>query len=264
LPGDRISSCRERADLCVRGLSVGYGGDPIVRDVHVDAGISEIVAIIGPNGSGKSTLVKAIAGVLRPSAGSVRWEGAEVTDERPDRLARIGLGYVPQSRDVFEGLSVRENLEMGGYLLRQNQLAERIDRVISRFPSLGALMRRQVESLSGGERKMVAVGRVLMTEPKVLILDEPTAGLAPAAARPLLQDHLVNLAKSGTAILIVEQRASEVLQIADWGYVLVSGEVQATGSGRGLLERSDIAEMFLGLTKISAVADREHAVEMDS
>jgi ABC-type branched-subunit amino acid transport system ATPase component len=163
-------------------------------------------------------------------------------------VARAGVGYVPQVDDVFAPLTVRENLEMGGYLLRQSQVRERIEHVVTVFPRLSQMLARPAGKLSGGERKMLAMGRVLMLEPAVFLLDEPTANLAPAIARSLLEEHVRGLARSGATVLIVEQRARAVLSIADFAYVLAGGEVRMSGTPAGLSASPEFTESFLGGT----------------
>jgi ABC-type branched-subunit amino acid transport system ATPase component len=169
-----------------------------------------------------------------------------VTNRPPEDLARRGVGYVPQVGDIFEPLTVLENLEMGGYLLRTPEVARRIDGVCAVFPDLREMLRRRADKLSGGERKMLAIGRVLMLDPDVLVLDEPTANLAPKAADALLRDHVRRLADRGKAVLLVEQRARAAMELADWTTVLVSGVTRLEGRPADLLERADFEDVFLG------------------
>jgi ABC-type branched-subunit amino acid transport system ATPase component len=236
------------ASLRATGVTAGYGGDPVIRDVslHVDAG--QVVSLVGANGSGKSTLLKSLVGVVRVSAGTVTIGEADLTNQPPEEVARAGVGYVPQVDDVFAPLTVRENLEMGGYLLRPRQVRARIEAVVAVFPRLGSMLTRQAGKLSGGERKMLAMGRVLMLEPAVFLLDEPTANLAPAIARALLEDHVRRLARDGAAVLIVEQRAKAVLAISDYTYVLAGGEVRMDGTPADLATAPAFVESFLGGT----------------
>jgi len=234
--------------LAVRDLEVGYGRDPIVKGVSVAVMSRSITAVIGPNGSGKSTLLKGLSGSLSPSRGSVTVDGRDVTGMSANKLTRLGVGYVPQQRDVFGTLTVEENLRMGGYLLRRDHVARRLDEMFQLFPHLVPLRGRLASRLSGGERKALAMARVLMLEPKVLLLDEPTAGLSPDLARALLHDQIPTLAASGVAILLVEQRALDALTVADYGCVLVAGQIQIAGSAKSLRERPDIREIFLGAT----------------
>jgi ABC-type branched-subunit amino acid transport system ATPase component len=227
-------------------ITAGYGGIPVIRDVSLSVGPGEIVAIIGPNGAGKSTLLKSLVGILRLSSGRIQLGEDDVTNHPPEDLARRGVGYVPQVNDIFEPLSVLENLEMGGYLLKGHQIAARVVEVGKIFPALPPLLKRRADKLSGGERKMLAIARVLMLEPRVLILDEPTANLAPKLADGLLREHIRGLADGGKAVLLVEQRARAALQVADWASVLVSGANRLEGRPDELLGRGDFEELFLG------------------
>jgi branched-chain amino acid transport system ATP-binding protein len=228
------------------GVTAGYGGDPVIRDITVGAGPGEVVALVGPNGSGKSTLLKSLAGVLRITSGSVKVGGKEVTNLPPEEVARARVGYVPQVDDVFAPLTVKENLEMGGYLLPHRELAGRVERVLAVFPRLAGMLGRGAGKLSGGERKMLAMGRVLMLDPGVFLLDEPTANLAPAIATALLTEHVRGLAAAGAAVLVVEQRARAVLAVCDRAYVLGGGEVRMEGTPSELSASPDFVESFLG------------------
>ena len=236
------------AVLRATGVTAGYGGDPVIRDITVHVEPGQVVSLVGANGSGKSTLLKSLVGVVRVSAGTVTVGEADVTNRPPEDVARAGVGYVPQVDDVFPPLTVRENLEMGGYLLRPKEVRAQIDRVVAVFPRLGSMLTRQAGKLSGGERKMLAMGRVLMLEPAVFLLDEPTANLAPAIARSLLQEHVRLLAQGGAAVLIVEQRARAVLAISDRTYVLAGGEVRMEGTPAELAVSPAFVESFLGGT----------------
>jgi ABC-type branched-subunit amino acid transport system ATPase component len=240
------SADRPEQLLVVEGLIAGYGGAPIVHGVDVSVGLGEIATIVGPNGAGKSTLLKAITGQVEVLGGSVSLDGALVTGLPGEQLARRGIGFVPQVKDVFATLTVVENLEMGGYLLPKNQLAARIDEVLDVFPALAEMRTRTASKLSGGERKMLAIARVLMLQPRVVILDEPTSNLSPALARNVLESQVKALADSGSAVLLVEQKAKEALEIGDWAYVLVAGLVQLSEPAAELLAREDIGELFLG------------------
>jgi ABC-type branched-subunit amino acid transport system ATPase component len=241
-------SSAERPDpvLEVNDLIAGYGAAPIVHGVDVSVGPGEIATIVGPNGAGKSTLLKAITGQCEILGGSVVLDGGDVTGLRGDRLARRGIGYVPQVKDVFGALTVLENLEMGGYLLARREVGARVEEVLEIFPALAAMRTRTASKLSGGERKMLAIGRVLMLRPRVIMLDEPTANLAPALARAVLEDQVRALASAGSAVLLVEQRASEALSVGDWGYLMVAGKLSVAGAAAELLARDDIGQLFLG------------------
>jgi branched-chain amino acid transport system ATP-binding protein len=232
--------------LRAEGITSGYGGVPVVQGVSIAVGKGEIVAVIGPNGAGKSTMLKSLVGILKLSSGKILLGGDDVTGHAPEDLARRGVGYVPQVQDIFEPLTVRENLEMGGYLLKDSAIPARIKEVCDVFPALAPMMRRRADKLSGGERKMLAIGRVLMLDPSVLLLDEPTANLAPILADAVLRDQVRRLADAGKAVLLVEQRARAALEIADWTVVLVSGVARLEGRPKDLLERSDFEALFLG------------------
>ena len=205
-----------------------------------------MVAIIGPNGAGKSTLLKSLVGILRLSGGRILLGDDDVSNHPPEDLARRGVGYVPQVNDIFEPLSVLENLEMGGYLLKPREISGRVEEVGAIFPQLLPLLKRRADKLSGGERKMLAIGRVLMLDPRVLILDEPTANLAPKLADSLLAEQVAALARAGKAVLLVEQRARAAMQVAAWTSVLVSGTVRLEGPPEELMAREDFEELFLG------------------
>jgi len=234
------------ASLLADGVTAGYGGDPVIRTVSVRAAPGEVVSIVGPNGSGKSTLLKALVGILRVSSGRVLVADADVTNRQPEDIARAGVGYVPQVDDVFAPLTVRENLEMGGYLLSRREVPARIEHVVAVFPRLGTMLGRPAGSLSGGERKMLAMGRVLMLQPGVFLLDEPTANLAPLIARSLLDEHIRKLAESGAGVLIVEQRAKAVLAISHRTYVMGGGELRMEGTPAELIASPAFVESFLG------------------
>jgi ABC-type branched-subunit amino acid transport system ATPase component len=232
--------------LRAEGITAGYGAVPVVRGVSIAVGAGEIVAVIGPNGAGKSTLLKSLVGILKPISGKILLGADDVTGHTPEDLARRGVGYVPQVQDIFEPLTVKENLEMGGYLLKDSELPGRIKTVCEVFEALAPMMNRRADKLSGGERKMLAIGRVLMLDPRVLILDEPTANLAPILADAVLRDQVRRLADAGKAVLLVEQRARAALGVANWTVVLVSGQTRLEGRPKDLLERSDFEALFLG------------------
>jgi ABC-type branched-subunit amino acid transport system ATPase component len=246
MPTSSVEPGRVDAHLEARGVTAGYGPVPVIHSVSVTVGKGEVVSVVGPNGAGKSTFLKTIVGVLTPTEGEITLGGKAITGMRMDRIARVGVGYVPQVKDVFETLTVLENLEMGGYVLPRGQVGERVDEIMELYPALASMRERYAGHLSGGERKMLAMGRVLMTRPSLLVLDEPTAGLAPQLARELLQEHVARLAGTGVAILLVEQHAREALAIADWAYVMASGKVALADEASTLLARPDIGEIFLG------------------
>ncbi len=241
-----IAPERPAPSLRAEGVTAGYGAVPVIREVSISVGPEEIVAVIGPNGAGKSTLLKSLVGILRVTSGHVMLGEDDVTNRPPEELAKRGVGYVPQVNDIFEPLTVLENLEMGGYLLSGAQVRQRVQQVGDVFPQLPPMLKRRADKLSGGERKMLAIARVLMLDPKVLILDEPTANLSPKLADSLLREHVKRLAGVGKAVLLVEQRARAALQIASWTSVLVSGTTRLEGRPEELLQRADFEELFLG------------------
>jgi len=237
---------RPIAILVATGLTAGYGGAPVINDVCLEVGEREIVSVVGPNGSGKSTLLKAMIGAVALASGSVLFKGTEVGNWATEDLIRTGIGYVPQVDDVFGAMTVLENLEMGGYLLSNEALKERVPHVLDLFPALRKMLNRPADKLSGGERKMLAMGRVLMLKPSLFILDEPTANLAPAVAQTLLHEHIRSLTDTGAAVLLVEQRARSALEISDWTYVMGGGRCHVDGSSADLAARPDFADAFLG------------------
>jgi branched-chain amino acid transport system ATP-binding protein len=231
--------------LDISGLTAGYGGPPIIEDVVVRAKSGHITALVGPNGAGKSTLLKAIAGVIRPTAGSVLLAGKDVSGRAPEQLVREGLSYVPQVANVFPNLSVRENLELGGYVRRRRGLKNRIEEMFDLFPDLRAAARRQARTLSGGQRNMLAMARGLMTEPSVMLLDEPTAGLSPIYVTAVW-DHVVLVRDLGVAVVVVEQNTRRTLQYADWAFVLTLGRNALEGTGQELLANPEVANLYIG------------------
>jgi branched-chain amino acid transport system ATP-binding protein len=230
--------------LDVRQVRGGYGESDILKGVDLAVEPGEIVVIIGPNGAGKSTLMKAVFGLVPLRFGVVAIDGEDITNAKPETHVRRGLSYVPQERNVFPSLTVRENLEMGAFA-RRDDWSSAMARVFEIFPPLAEKRGALAGSLSGGQRQMVAMGRALMQEPKLLMLDEPTAGLSPKFM-DLIFDRVVAINRSGTAILMVEQNARQALAIAHRGYVLAMGQNRFTDTGRGILENPQVAEMFLG------------------
>ena len=230
--------------LALEGVRAGYGETTILHGVSMTVEPGEVVIIIGPNGAGKSTVMKAIFGMLTISAGRIVLEGREITDTPSERVVRRGLCYVPQVSNVFVTLSVQENLEMGAYL-RGDAIRESVDMIYGLFPDLAGKRHQPAGSLSGGQRQMVAMGRALMLEPKVLMLDEPTAGLSPRY-RGVIFETVKRINSSGVAILMVEQNARQALGIADRAYVLVDGENRLKGTGAALLADREVARLFLG------------------
>jgi branched-chain amino acid transport system ATP-binding protein len=226
-------------------MSGGYGkGADILHNCTVAVNKGEIAVIVGPNGAGKSTAMKAIFGMLNMRQGAVRIDGEDITDLSPqDRVAK-GMAFVPQNQNIFTSLSVEENLEMGAFL-RKDDIKGTMDQVFTLFPILKEKRKQAAGELSGGQRQQVAVGRALMTQPKVLMLDEPTAGVAPIVMDELF-DRIIEVARSGISILMVEQNARQALTIADKGYVLVQGENRFTDTGASLLADPEVRKSFLG------------------
>jgi branched-chain amino acid transport system ATP-binding protein len=241
-----LSSPRDKPALLAEDVRAGYGAGDIIHGVSVSVAPGAVASVVGPNGSGKSTLLKALTGVIRLSSGRILAGDRDITGLPPEEVARAGVGYVPQTDDVFAPLTVRENLEMGGYLLGSREVSARIERVTSVFPRLGQMLTRRAGRLSGGERKMLAMGRVLMVEPAVFLLDEPTANLAPQVAAELLTGHVRALAEAGAAVLVVEQRARAVLAISDYTYVLGGGQVLMAGTPARLSASREFTESFFG------------------
>lgn len=232
----------------------GYGALPIVRGVSVAVRAGEVVVLLGANGSGKSTLLKGIAGLLKCQSGSVVLLDKKVTGLSANRLASLGLGYVPQGDDTFASLTVRENLELGGYLLGRRAIAARVTELLEEVPLIGRLKGRTVATLSGGERKLVAVARALMLRPKVLLLDEPTASLTPEMTELILERFVRQVANRGTGILLVEQKAMEALAVGDSAHVLVDGRVFISDTPRALADRNRLAAAFFGVDSVSEIA----------
>jgi branched-chain amino acid transport system ATP-binding protein len=240
--------------LSATAITSGYNKVPIVRDVTVTVGLGEIVLIMGPNGAGKSTLVKALTGKVPLMGGRVVLDGEDISHAKEDERAKKGIGYVPQLGDVFATLTVQENLEMGGYCWPRREVRRHVDEVLEQFPTLQPLRRRHARSLSGGERKTLAIARSLVADPRLLILDEPTSNLSPLIAATVLHDVVDRLAAAGRGILLIEQRVALGLGVATWGYVLVAGSTRLEASGAELRERDDLGSFFLEQGR-AAVAD---------
>jgi ABC-type branched-subunit amino acid transport system ATPase component len=232
--------------LTAEQVDAGYGSHLVVKQATITVAPGGVACLLGPNGAGKSTLLKAIAGIVRCFGGVIRLGEIDITNRRTEALARMGLAFVPQMDDVFEPLSVRENLEMGGFLLSPSELRRRLQAVLGEFPRLAPLERRNAGSLSGGERKLLAIARALMVESRFLLLDEPTAGLSPSVASSVLGDVVANARRNGTGILLVEQRARVALEVSDDAYVLVGGVVRAAQPAAEMLQRSDLGDLLIG------------------
>lgn len=222
----------------------GYGSANILNDCTISVKKGEIAVVVGPNGAGKSTAMKAIFGMINLKEGRIKIDGENVTKLAPQERVLKGMGFVPQSNNVFTTMTVEENLEMGGYI-RRDDLYETISQVYELFPVLKEKRFQPAGELSGGQRQQVAVGRALMTNPRVLMLDEPTAGVSPIVMDELF-DKVIEIAETGVAILMVEQNARQALEIADKGFVLVQGENKYTDTGKALLENDDVRKAFLG------------------
>ncbi len=231
--------------LAVSDLHAGYDGVPVLRGVTMQAGSSEIVSIIGPNGAGKSTFLKAVAGIVRPTSGSVHFHGADVTCARPDRLTRRGLGFVPQIDNVFPTLTVFENLTVGAQALPRGDRSDAVAAVVELLPLLRDRRRQHAETLSGGQRKLLALGRALVARPSLLLLDEPSAGLSPQAM-DMVFSELEGIRDKGIGIVMVEQNARRALALSNRGYVLDMGRNAHEGTGSGLLLDPRVAELYLG------------------
>ena len=226
-------------------MTGGYGNGPdIITSCSINVNRGEIVAILGPNGAGKSTAMKAMLGLLNLKSGSVLIDNEDISNLNPQDRVKKGISFVPQTRNVFTGLTVRENLEMGAFL-RNEDLNKVIDEIYELFPILSEKRSQIVGELSGGQRQQVALGRALMTEPSVLMLDEPTAGVSPIVMDELF-DHIFKVKQKNVAIIMVEQNAKQALSISDRGYVLVTGENKFEGSGKELLNDHEVRRSFLG------------------
>ena len=225
-------------------MTGGYGGPDIITSCTINVNKGEIVAILGPNGAGKSTAMKAMLGLLNLKSGKVIIDGKDISKLTPQDRVKEGIAFVPQTRNVFTGLSVQENLEMGAYL-REERFEEIIEEIYELFPILKEKKSQLVGELSGGQRQQVALGRALMIKPSVLMLDEPTAGVSPIVMDELF-DHILKVKKTNVAIIMVEQNAKQALSIADRGYVLVTGENKFSGTGKELLNDPEVRRSFLG------------------
>ncbi|MGE5334045.1 MAG: ABC transporter ATP-binding protein [Nitrososphaerota archaeon] len=231
------------AILHVEGITGGYGNSAIVQEVSIRAQPGQIVSIVGPNGAGKSTFLKLIAGVLSPMSGSVMLDGKQLANLPANRVARMGLAYVPQEGNVFPTLTIHENLEMGGFILH-GDLSQRIDHLYDLFPDLRTADKKKAGQLSGGQRNMLAMARALMLDPRVLLLDEPTAGLSPIYTGTVWQ-KVREIAATGTAVVVVEQNVERAIANSHWVYVLVAGRNRVEGTAEHM-HTLDLPAIFLG------------------
>jgi len=238
------ASVHAAAYLTASNMTGGYGGADILHNVSITVEKGEIAVVVGPNGAGKSTAMKAVFGMLDLSQGTVVLDGKDITDMSPQDRVAMGMGFVPQNNNVFTSMTVEENLEMGAFI-RNDDFAETMQQVYELFPVLREKRRQPAGELSGGQRQQVAVGRALMTQPKLLMLDEPTAGVSPIVMDELF-DRILEVAASGIAILMVEQNARQALNIADHGFVMVQGENAYTDTGEALLANPEVRRSFLG------------------
>lgn len=230
--------------LIGENMTGGYGGADILHNCTIGVEQGEIAVVVGPNGAGKSTAMKAVFGMLNLREGRVEMDGEDITGLTPQARVMTGMGFVPQTSNVFTSMSVEENLEMGAFI-REDDISHTMEQVFDLFPILKEKRNQPAGELSGGQRQQVAVGRALMTQPKVLMLDEPTAGVSPIVMDELF-DRIIEIAKTGIAILMVEQNAKQALNIADKGYVLVQGENRYTDTGEALLADPNVRKAFLG------------------
>ena len=230
--------------LLGKDLTAGYGGVDIIKNITLEVQEGEIVVIVGPNGAGKSTAMKALLGMLKLTDGTVNFAENDITSMLPQDRVNLGIAFVPQSNNVFTGMSVEENLEMGGYI-RSDNIYGTIEDIYNLFPILKEKRNQNAGELSGGQRQQVAFGRALMTKPKILMLDEPTAGVSPIVMDELFT-RIIEVGKTGVGILMVEQNAKQALNIADRGYVLVNGINSREGSGQDLLNNPEVRKSFLG------------------
>ena len=230
--------------LVGNNLTAGYGGVDIIKNITLEVKQGEIAVIVGPNGAGKSTAMKALLGMLKLTDGSVSFAKDDITLMLPQDRVNLGIAFVPQTNNVFTGMTVEENLEMGGFI-RSDNIHHTIEDIYNLFPVLKEKRNQNAGELSGGQRQQVAFGRALMTKPKILMLDEPTAGVSPIVMDELFS-RIIEVGKTGVGILMVEQNAKQALNIADRGYVLVNGKHSREGSGQDLLNNPEVRKSFLG------------------
>ena len=231
--------------LNVENINVYYGAIHAIKDISFEVNEGEVVTLIGANGAGKSTILKTVSGLLRSKTGSISFESGDISHLAPHKVVNLGLAHVPEGRRVFTRMSVEENLEMGGYTRPNSELDDSIAQVYEQFPRLKERRKQVAGTLSGGEQQMLAMGRALMSKPKLLMLDEPSMGLAPILVEQIFE-IIQSLHKAGTTILLVEQNAQMALSVADRGYVLETGKIVTTGTGKDLLEDESVKKAYLG------------------
>ncbi|MDT2571032.1 ABC transporter ATP-binding protein [Enterococcus raffinosus] len=231
--------------LKIDNLSVHYGMIQAVRDVSFEVNQGEIVSLIGANGAGKTTILRTISGLNQPSKGTITFEGSPIQKKAPRRIVAQGISQVPEGRHVFPGLTVLENLEMGAYLRKDGDIQQDYEHVYEKFPILKERLNQDASTLSGGEQQMLAMGRALMSKPRLLLLDEPSMGLAPIFIQEIF-NIIQEIQKQGTTVLLIEQNAKMALSIADRGYVLETGKVVLSGTGQELLESEEVKKAYLG------------------
>ena len=231
--------------LSVKNIDVFYGSIHAIRNVSFDVNEGEIVTLIGANGAGKSTILKTISGLLRPKAGNIDFDGADIAKIQPHTLVKNGLAHVPEGRRIFLQLTVEENLDMGGYILPKSEIKSAMENVFDKFPRLKERRRQVAGTLSGGEQQMLAIGRALMSKPKIMMLDEPSMGLAPLLVKQIFE-IIHSLNESGTTILLVEQNAQMALSNSHRGYVLETGKIVLAANASDLLHNEEVKKAYLG------------------
>jgi branched-chain amino acid transport system ATP-binding protein len=231
--------------LGVKGLRAGYGKIEVLHDVSIDVAQGQIVTLIGANGAGKTTLLKTVSGLIRPTGGTITFEGESLVRRPAHKIVQRGMSHVPEGRAILKRMTVLDNLRMGAYVRRDKEIDADIDAVFARFPALAERRAQLAATLSGGEQQMLAIGRALVARPRLLLLDEPSLGLAPKFVTRILQT-LTDLKREGKTILLVEQNARKALQIADFGYVMERGRIVLSGTGASLLNDSQVQRTYLG------------------
>ncbi len=231
--------------LKVQGISASYGKINVLRNISLEVEEGSIVTILGANGAGKSTTMKTICGLLKPREGNVEFLGENITGRRPDQLVRTGIALVPEGRQILSGMTVLENLEMGAYHRKDNEIKDDIEKVMERFPILKEREKQLGGTLSGGQQQMLAIARAILSRPKLLLLDEPSMGLAPLVVADIFK-IIKEIKETGTTVLLVEQNARQALRISDYGYVLETGKIIAEGKTKDLLTDPRIMEAYLG------------------